>query len=98
MLTDSTSLQNDLDKLCSWLELPETKEVKKYLEAQADLADKVVHAGPDYFDSKWDSAKCEIARHQSIGKYRGLQHLFYMLDLRKHELEERIAELKQQHP
>lgn len=54
------------------------------------MADQVTKASPDWFRTDLDGVKCENIRQQNIGKFKGLSHLFYILDQRKKELTERV--------
>ena len=98
MLNDSTSPQNDLEKLCSWLELPETKEVLEHLRDQRRVAEVTVHAPPDKFLSHMDGVMIENLRHQNIGKTYAFSHLEAFLNERKLALQNEVERLSRLNP
>ncbi len=97
MLHDSDSPQSDYKKLCSWLDLPETQEVLRYLQDKAEATDRMVHASPTVYRSATDDRSVPMEaglvqqlRDQFIGEFRGLLELKRTLDQRKLDLETTI--------
>lgn len=64
--------------------------MRQYLRDQAEAADVTIHMSPEFYKAELDGVKCEAIRQQNIGKYRGLSHLFYILDQRKKDLTARV--------
>lgn len=100
MLNNSTSPQSDLESLCNWLALPETKEVLQYLQDKANLTEVMVKASPlAYKDEQTreqlDAATIHSLRDHFIGEEKGLRHLAKLLAQREEELRAKIKKQEQ---
>lgn len=78
--------------------LPETQALLNHLQEKAEAADITIHAGVDWFDSKYDAEKIRMMKDQNVGKFFGFNRPKVWLAERKAELEAAIAKLDQQQP